>query len=138
MAVTGLHGEAMTMHAQSAHGEGVRMHAATGSAAATHSKPGGSRSARACFFNKTKISTLREYDFACGSNLPTAAVTFTLAAAASCLLDSQQDKMDKLYCSQPATRITNPHVLHLPISFLLFNFIFYLKKRIKILLKKTW
>jgi hypothetical protein len=35
MAVTGLHGEATTMHAQSAHGEGVRMHAATGSAAAT-------------------------------------------------------------------------------------------------------
>jgi hypothetical protein len=39
------------MRAQSAHGEGaVRMHAATGSAAATHSKPGGSRSARARVF----------------------------------------------------------------------------------------
>jgi hypothetical protein len=64
MAVTGLHGEATTMHAQSAHGEGVRMHAATGSAAATHSKRGGSRSARACFFlTKQKISTLREYNF---------------------------------------------------------------------------
>jgi hypothetical protein len=109
MAVTGLHGEATTMHAQSAHGEGVRMHAATGSAAATLQARRIPKPTRVFFFNKTKISMLREYDFdtpaglACGSNLSTAAVTFTLAAAASCLLDSQQDKMDKLYCSQPAT-----------------------------------
>jgi hypothetical protein len=95
------------MRAQSAHGEGaVRMHAATGSAAATHSKPGGSRSARArVFFFKTKRkyrSTLRDgrelvgrYDFdtpaglvARGSNLPTRQQQYPVAGLlASCLLD---------------------------------------------------
>jgi hypothetical protein len=99
MTVTGLHGEATTMHAQSAHAL-PPPHTPSPADPEAHAR---------VFFNKTKISTLREYDFdtpsglACGSNLPTAAVTFTLAAAASCLLESQQDKMDKLYCSQPAT-----------------------------------